>query len=159
MVKWYKATSNKFKGWFVRWSDSIMEKLVNSLDERWDFSLRPSQSRWQSIILLVTIDFLFFTIALAFFGIQISIKGNMQMTVWLVFLIVFAILGVIGLVFTFCLGSYLLRHQKPDPIQTSIKTMKKELTAELKNIGQLLEEYNKKPDKINEKIDKDKSKD
>jgi len=83
----------------------------------------------------------------------------MQMTVWLVFLIVFAVLGVIGLVFTFCLGGYLLRRQKPDPIQTSINTMKKEVTAELKNIGQLLEGYNKKLDKINEKIDKDKSKD
>ena len=131
-----------------RFFDRPIGSLVSFWEKRWELSLKPSQSRWQIILSLLTINLFFLAIFLSLYALNL-----------LSYAVVFLSLGIIGFGFTYCLADYLRRRQKQDPIQTSIKTMKKEVTAELKNIGQLLEEYNKKLDKINEKIDKDKSKD
>lgn len=109
-----------------RWYDKPFKSLLDTLEDRAEVSLKPSQSRWQVAILLVTIDVLLISLAVTFLSVYLSL-GSGAMNVWAGLAIGFGASGVILLVLILGFLDYLRRHQQDDPILVALKSMDKKL--------------------------------
>jgi len=120
--------------------DPCIRRIVNLL-ERCNFSLRPSQSRWQFGILLVTIDFLGLSTGLAFCAMHLSISEVMQMTSWFLIIgVAFIGLSVLGLVFIWMLADYFRRNPTEEHISTTMEHAKRELGEKLDELPRKISE-------------------
>src|SRR4030066_2038962 len=110
---------------------SFFHLLVTTLQDKCNFSLTPTQSRLQFGILLVTVDFLFFSTGLAFCLAYLSISRNIQMTPWFLIVgLIFIGISIFGLAFIWCLADYFRGNPREEHISDAVTSKLAEQAGE-----------------------------